>query len=277
MAGLRIGAERSGPRRGPGAVAGSGPPYGMLRLGLRSTLLGWLLARVPTPRRNPFALGYVAVVGATTTFAMLADPDLVLRLQEASSSDGDNLVHHPLRALLLSGFWVAGTVWMPYLWAFAFTVAPLERRVGAARAAAVFGIGHITATVLSQGVVIAAVLAGRLDAAELDRLDIGVSYGVLTSLAALAGLLRPRGRLLALAGAALLLAEQYATDRDLVTGIGHPAALLVGVALWRWLRRVPDRRAHRPGEAAQAPAPAAAPTASGAPSASGGAAVLDRM
>ncbi|MCG6498675.1 rhomboid-like protein [Kitasatospora sp. A2-31] len=276
MAGLRIGAERSGPHRGPGAGTGSGPPYGMLRLGLRSTLLGWLLARVPTPRRNPFALGYVAVVGATTTFAMLADPDLVLRLQEASSSDGDNLLHHPLRALLFSGFWVAGTVWMPYLWAFAFTVAPLERRVGAGRAAAVFATGHIAATVLSQGVVIAAVVAGRLGPAELDRLDIGVSYGVLASLAALAGLLRPMGRLLALGGAALMLADQYATDQDLVTGIGHPAALLAGVALWRWLRRVPDRRAH-PGEAAQAPAQAVAHAASGASSASGGAAVLDRM
>ncbi|MFJ3789118.1 rhomboid-like protein [Kitasatospora sp. NPDC090091] len=277
MAGLRIGAERNGPRREPGAGTGSGPPYGMLRFGLRSALLGWLLARVPTPRRNPFALGYVAVVGATSTFAMLADPDLVLRLQEASSSDGDNLLHHPLRALLLSGFWVAGTVWMPYLWAFAFTVAPLERRIGAGRAAAVFATGHIAATVLSQGVVIVAVLAGRLDPAELDRLDIGVSYGVLASIAALAGLLRPRGRLLALGGAALLLADQYATDQDLVTGIGHPAALLAGVALWRWLRRVPDRRAHHPRGVAQASAPAVAPAASAAPSAAGGAAVLDRM
>ncbi|MFI6844824.1 hypothetical protein OG535_24895 [Kitasatospora sp. NBC_00085] len=256
MAGLREGAGRAG------------PPYGMLRYGLRAGVAGWLLARVPTPRRNPFALGYLAVVGATTTFAKLADPDLVLRLQEASSSDGHNLMHHPLRALLFSGFWVAGTIWMPYLWAFAFTVAPLERRVGPGRAAAVFAVGHVAATLLSQSVVIAAVAAGRLEAGALDNLDIGVSYGVLASLGALAGLLSPRGRLLALGVAGALIAEQIAGDRDLVTGVGHPAALLAGVALWRLLRRTPDRRSRRPEPAG--PAPASAPP-------SRGAALLDRM
>ncbi|MGV9264968.1 rhomboid-like protein [Kitasatospora sp. NPDC003701] len=260
MAELRGSAAQSGPR--------PGPPYGMLRYGLRVAVAEWVLARVPTPRRNPFALGYLAVVVATTTFAELADPGLVLRLQEASSSDGHNLVHHPLRALLFSGFWVAGTIWMPYLWAFAFTVAPLERRVGAARAAAVFAIGHITATVLSQSVVITAVATGRLESGALDSLDIGVSYGVLVSLGALAGLLSPRGRLLALGLAAVLLADQISEDRDLVTGVGHPVALLTGVALWRWLRRGSGRRWRRPE-----PGPAGAP---GAAQASGAAAVLDR-
>ncbi|WP_406092448.1 rhomboid-like protein [Kitasatospora purpeofusca] len=222
-----------------------GPPYGMLRAGLRAGAVDWILARVPTLRRNPFALGYLAVVGATTTFAGLADPELVLRLQEASSSDGHNLLQHPLRALLFSGFWVAGPVWMPYLWAFAFTVAPLERRVGPGRAAVVFAAGHVAATLLSQGVVVVAVETGRMEPAAMDHLDIGVSYGVLASLGALAGLLRPAGRAVVLALAVALIAEQISTERDLVTGIGHPVALLAGVALWRWLRRWDGRRPRR--------------------------------
>ncbi|MFD0273256.1 rhomboid-like protein [Kitasatospora sp. NPDC127111] len=274
MAGLRMGAGRDGSRPGAGPgprpAPGAGPPYGLLRYGLRAGLVDWLLARVPTPRRNPFALGYLAVVGATTTFSKLADPELVLRLQAASSSDGHNLLHHPLRALLLSGFWVAGTIWMPYLWAFAFTVAPLERRIGPGRAAAVFAIGHISATVLSQSVVILCVETGRLESEAMDYLDIGVSYGVLASLGALAGLLSRRGRLLALGAAGALLAEQYTSDQDLVTGIGHPVALLAGVVLWRWLRGGPDRRSRRREPASPPPSPAPAP-------ASGGAAVLDRM
>ncbi|MEV7024391.1 rhomboid-like protein [Kitasatospora sp. NPDC093558] len=260
MAGLRRGGAPAGPRPGP-RQPWAGPPYGMLRFGLRTGVAEWLLARVPTPRRNPFALGYLAVVGATTTFAKLADPDLVLRLQEASSSDGHNLLHHPLRALLLSGFWVAGEVWMPYLWGFAFTVAPLERRVGSRRAAAVFAIGHVTATLLSQAVVIAAVETGHLEAAAMDYLDIGVSYGVLVSLGALAGLLPWRGRLLALGSAAVLIAEQIITEDDLVTAVGHPAAVLTGVALWRWLRRGAGRRP-RP---LRAEVPEAAPVSGGAP------------
>ncbi|MFG3050588.1 rhomboid-like protein [Kitasatospora sp. NPDC048239] len=271
MAELRKDAVRAGSRPGPQVGPSAGPPYGMLRLGLRAGVADWILARVPTPRRNPFALGYLAVVGATTTFAKLADPDLVLRLQEASSSDGHNLLHHPVRALLFSGFWVAGPVWMPYLWAFAFTIAPLERRVGAARAAAVFAIGHVTATVLSQAVVLAAVATGRMESAALDYLDIGVSYGVLASLGALAGLLPPGGRLLALGGAGALIADQILTDRDLVTGVGHPVALLAGVALWRWLRRGPGRRLPLRRSRVASGAQSAASRAPGS-----GAAVLDR-
>ncbi|MFF4379457.1 rhomboid-like protein [Kitasatospora sp. NPDC001547] len=239
----------AGRGRGADGFGTAGAPYGMLRLGLRTGVLEWLLERVPTPRRTPFTLGYLAVVGATTTFARIADPELVQRLQEASSSDGHNLLQHPLRALVLSGFWVAGEAWMPYLWGFALTIAPLERRVGPARAAAVFAAGHVAATLLSQGVVITAVETGRMAPEVMDHLDIGVSYGVLACLGAVAGLLSWRGRLLALGGAGLMIAEQIATDRDVVTGVGHPAAVLAGVALWRWLRRA-ERRPPRPRPAA---------------------------
>ncbi|MFE3506301.1 rhomboid-like protein [Kitasatospora sp. NPDC059146] len=232
MAGLRWGA---------GGRAPSGAPYGMLPARLRGGPVEWLLERVPTPRRTPFTIGYLAVVGVTSTFAGIADPELVQRLQEASSSDGHNLLQHPLRALLLSGFWVAGGSWLPYLWGFAFTLAPLERRVGPARAAAVFAAGHVAATLLSQGVVITAVETGRLAPAAMDQLDIGVSYGVLACLGAAAGALPPRARAVALAGVGLMLAQQIATQKDLVTAVGHPAALLTGMALWRWLGRIERR------------------------------------
>lgn len=192
---------------------------------------------VPTPRRTPFTVAYLAVLLGTTLLARLADPPVVRRLRALSSTDVHNLLHHPVLALSGSGLWVAGPLWTPYLWAFALTVAPLERRVGAARAAGVFAAGHVGATLLSQGFVLAAVASGRLSAGLLDALDIGVSYGVLTCLGALAGLLRPAGRAAALAAAVVFLAEQDLSGFDPVTGVGHPAALLIGVALWRPLRR----------------------------------------
>ncbi|MGK4582953.1 rhomboid-like protein [Kitasatospora sp. HPMI-4] len=218
--------------------------------------LAWRL--VPTPRRNPFAFGYMLVLLGTTLFSQFGDPALVERLLEISSTDGHNLLHRTVLPLLLSGLWVAGPVWAPYLWAFVLTVAPLERRVGALRAAAVFAAGHVLATLLSQSVVALAVAAGRLGPDALDSLDIGVSYGVLASLGALAGLLRMPGRLLALATAAAVIGHGILADRDLVTGVGHPASLLIGVALWGWLRRGRPRREAFRGREEQREQPATA-------------------
>ncbi len=208
-----------------------------LRAGSRPAGMRAALRLLPTPRRNPFTFGYLALLLGTTLFARFGDPELVRRLQSASSSDVHNLLVRPVSALLFSGFWVAGPVWMPYFWAFLATLAPLERRIGGRRAAGVFATGHIGATLLSQAVVAGAVAGGVLASGALDELDIGVSYGVLTCLGALAGLLPLPGRVAVLAVAGALVGRQLLTDTDLVTAVGHPAALLVGVALWGRVRR----------------------------------------
>ncbi len=203
---------------------------------LRRRLIRPGLRAVPTPRTNPFALGYLALLLGTTLYARFGDQDTVHRLQSLSSTDAHNLLVHPALSLVGSGLWVAGPVWMPYFWAFALTVAPLERRIGGLRALGVFGAGHIAATLLSQAVVVAAVAAGGAETDLLDAMDIGVSYGVLTSLGALAGLLGPTGRKVALGAGLALIGHQLLTDPDLITSVGHPAALGVGVALWPLLR-----------------------------------------
>ncbi|MGW4383196.1 rhomboid-like protein [Kitasatospora sp. NPDC004531] len=208
---------------------------------LRRRLIRPGLRAVPTPRTNPFALGYLALLLGTTLFARFGDPDTVHRLQSVSSTDAHNLMAHPVVSLLGSGMWVAGSVWMPYFWAFGLTVAPLERRVGGLRALGVFGAGHIGATLVSQGVAVASVAGGAAGADVLDAIDIGVSYGVLASLGGLAGLLRPLGRAVALGAGAALIGNQLLTGPDLVTAVGHPAALALGIAMWPWLRKGPRR------------------------------------
>ncbi|RKE21101.1 rhomboid-like protein [Streptomyces sp. TLI_171] len=212
---------------------------------LRRRLIRPGLRALPTPRANPFALGYLALLLGTTLYARFGDPGTVHRLQAVSSTDAHNLLVHPAVSLVGSGLWVAGPVWMPYFWAFALTVAPLERRIGGLRALGVFATGHVVATLLSQAVVVAAVAAGGAESDLLDAMDIGVSYGVLASLGALAGLLGPAGRNLALGGGLALVGHQLVSDPDLVTSVGHPAALAVGVALWPLLRGRGPRRPRR--------------------------------
>ncbi|MFK0190643.1 rhomboid-like protein [Kitasatospora sp. NPDC090308] len=221
---------------------------------LRRRLIRPGLRAVPTPRANPFALGYLALLLGTTLYGRLGDPETVHRLQSLSSTDAHNLLVHPALSLVGSGLWVAGPVWMPYFWAFALTVAPLERRVGGLRALGVFGAGHVAATLLSQAVVVAAVATGRAGKELLDAMDIGVSYGVLASLGALAGLLGPVGRRTALGAGVALVGHQLVTDPDLVTSVGHPAALAVGVSLWPLLRGRGPRPPWRARRARRAPA-----------------------
>ncbi|GLW57508.1 rhomboid-like protein [Kitasatospora phosalacinea] len=225
---------------------------------LRRRLIRPGLRALPTPRANPFALGYLTLLLGTTLYARFGDPGTVHRLQSLSSTDAHNLLVHPALSLVGSGLWVAGPVWMPYFWAFALTVAPLERRIGGLRALGVFGAGHVAATLLSQGVVVATVAAGGAEPALLDATDIGVSYGVLASLGALAGLLGPTARKVALGAGLALIGHQATGDPDLVTAIGHPAALAVGVALWPLVRGGGPRR---PRRARRAPAWKAAPRA----------------
>jgi hypothetical protein len=56
-----------------------------------------------------------------------------------------------------------------------------------------------------------------------------------------------------------MIAQQIATEKDVVTAVGHPAAVLAGVALWRWLRGAERRRPRPRRRSATVPAAGSAP------------------
>ncbi|MFJ6212977.1 rhomboid-like protein [Streptomyces sp. NPDC092296] len=210
---------------------------------------------LPGPRRTPFTFWYLVVLLGTALYARFGDPESVRAAVAGSSSDGWHLLHTPLRVLALSALWVAGPLWSPYLVAFTATLAPLERRIGPLRTAQVFAIGHVIATLISELPIALGVLAGLLAPGELHRIDVGVSYGVLTCLGAVAGLLPRRLRVAVPLGAAAVLVHQVFTGDDPVTAVGHPVSLLVGLVCWPWVRRwaaarVPERG---PGGATRCP------------------------
>ncbi|AXI79418.1 rhomboid-like protein [Peterkaempfera bronchialis] len=213
---------------------------------------------LPGPRRTPFTLGYLVILLGTSLYARLGDPVSVREAVDASSSDVWHLVHDPLRVLALSGLWAAGPLWSPYLLAFAVTLAPLERRIGALRTLQVFATGHVLATVASELPIGLQVLSGRLGPSALHRVDVGVSYGVLTCLGALSGLLPRRLRVAVPVGAAAVLLYRSLTGDDPVTAVGHPTALLAGLLCWfpvrRWAALRTARREARWAAALASPA-----------------------
>ncbi|MFC5212350.1 rhomboid-like protein [Streptomyces coerulescens] len=192
---------------------------------------------LPTPTGTPFTFGYAVVLTVTSLIAAYADPALVHALHQGSSTDVAHLVHTPVTVLLGSALWIAGGIVAPYTICLLLVLTALERRIGGARTAVVFLLGHILATLATEVPVGLAVLAGHLPDSSLHRLDYGVSFGVATSVGALTGLLRPwlRWSVPALFGAMLL--QDLLNLTDPLTNWGHLIALAIGVGLWPVVRR----------------------------------------
>ncbi|QQM46709.1 hypothetical protein JEQ17_16085 [Streptomyces liliifuscus] len=196
---------------------------------------------LPTPTGTPFTFGYAVVLAVTSLVAEYADPDLVDRVLQASSTDVAHLAQSPVRVLVASALWIAGGLTSAYVIAFVLVLTALERRIGGWRTAGVFLLGHGLATLATEIPVGLSVLAGHLPESSLHRYDYGISFGVAASVGALAGLLRPWLRLTVLAVFGRLVVGDLIAFTDPMTNWGHLMALAIGVATWPLLRRVSSR------------------------------------
>ncbi|WP_432187649.1 rhomboid-like protein [Streptomyces sp. Tue6028] len=231
------------------AVDGAGAPVRAPRL--------WELRELfPTPAGTPFTFTYAVVLAAVSVAAAHADPSLVHALHQGSSTDVAHLAVHPMLVLIASALWIAGGITSPYAIGFLLVLTALERRTGGLRAVGVFLLGHMAATLATEVPVGIAVLAGHLPGSSLHRLDYGISFGVATSVGALAGLLSPWLRLPLLTGFGAMLVADLIAFTDPMTEWGHLMALAVGIATWPLVRRA--RAARAASEAPVPPAPALA-------------------
>ncbi|WP_405648471.1 rhomboid-like protein [Streptomyces sp. NBC_00019] len=192
---------------------------------------------LPTPTGTPFTFGYAAVLAVSSLVTEYADPTLVHSLLQGSSTDVAHLVHTPVLVLLASALWIAGGIASPYVLGFLLVMTALERRIGGLRAAGVFLLGHVLATLATELPVGLAVLVGHLPDSSLHRLDYGISFGVAAGTGALAGLLPPwlRWPLLGLFGG--MLVQDLLAFTDPMTEWGHLISLAIGIATWTVIRR----------------------------------------
>lgn len=198
---------------------------------------------LPTPAGTPFTFGYALLLVATSLFTEYADPALVSGLLQGSSTDVVHLAQAPLLVLVASALWIAGGMTSAYAIGFLFVLTALERRIGGLWTAAVFFGGHALATLATELPVAFSVAAGRLPESSLHRLDYGISFGVMTSIGALAGLLPAWLRWPLLAGAGYLAVTGLLAYADPVSDWGHLLSLALGAASWPLLRRRRARRA----------------------------------
>ncbi|WP_241267368.1 rhomboid-like protein [Streptomyces scabichelini] len=190
----------------------------------------------PALRRTPFTFTYTAVLLITSAVTEYADPALVHTLHQGSSTDVAHLVTSPVLVLFASALWVVGGIMSPYAIGVPLVLAALECRIGGWRTAGVFLLGHVVATLATEVPVGLSVLAGHLPDSSLHRLDYGISFGVATSVGALAGLLSPWLRWPLLVTFGGMLVSDLIAFRDPMTNWGHVIALAIGVATWPVLR-----------------------------------------
>lgn len=198
------------------------------RSGLRSVLPGrdtpWTLAVVLA-----VACGYLGLrVFSSSEAAVL----------HWASTNVVNLRDHPVSALIASA--VVSQDGSPReLLLFALSAALLERRVGMLRAVVVPVLGHVIASLVTEGEVRQAIWAGSSPRAEAWQLDVGISYLAFTAAAAALACLRPRLRV---AGLVLLVGWTLSPllQAPDMTAYGHALSVGVGVVCWPWLHPRPS-------------------------------------
>lgn len=183
-------------------------------------------------RSSPGTHVWLAVIALTSLVIALAPPGVENYFLHRNSSNLHQLAHHPVRALLGSAFWIedpAGIVLYAAL--FELLHAPVERWLGTAKWLFIVAAAHVTATLVSQQVVLAAIRLHDVPRSMAHVVDIGVSYGLAASAGVLTYRLARPWRWLYLAGVVAFFVVPLVTDRT-YTDLGHTIALAVGLACY---------------------------------------------
>jgi len=202
----------------------------------------------------PATFCYLAVLCATTGVLAWMGHKSSSGLILAASSNLRHLTIDPSQALFSSAFWLASGFKELITWLvlFPMVLAPVERRLGTRHTIGTFAVGHIGATLVTQGMVAAAVWL-RLAANRWENVpDVGASYGFIAVAALLFALVPRRWRVVYAIGLlGWIVAISHITQADFTT-VGHGIALVIGLLAARGLRR--HREAAGPDEA-EAPVP----------------------
>ncbi|MCY0918327.1 rhomboid-like protein [Streptomyces sp. NPDC059999] len=183
-------------------------------------------------RSSPGTHIWLLIIAVTSVVVVIAPDHLDHVLLHRNSSNIHELTRHPIRALLSSAFWIENPASLAlYAALFELFHAPVERWLGTLRWLVIIATAHITATLVSQKLVLMAIQDHRAPRSMVHVVDIGVSYG----LAAAAGVLTYRlpgpWRWLYLAGVVAFFGIPL-LGGGTFTDLGHAIALAVGLLAW---------------------------------------------
>ncbi|WP_372411938.1 rhomboid-like protein [Streptomyces luteireticuli] len=187
-------------------------------------------------RRLPATTGYVALLLAIAAWQATLSTGQQARFIRHISSNVHHLEVGKWWTLFTSALVVDGVPALAGIAAVAAVLGLAEWRWGTARGVGVFLFGHLVATLLTEGAMWLMRLAHVPGALTRAR-DVGISYGLVATLACLLALAGERIRRAGLTVLTAALTVAWVVDHELADA-GHLVALGLGVlgARSRWLR-----------------------------------------
>jgi hypothetical protein len=179
-------------------------------------------------------VGPVYAVALLVVTAVLQGRDDVTRQAWVNwtSTSVDNLLDHPVQALVASAFVIGSG--RPYAWAVLAVVGlvALAWRLGAWRTLAVVVTAHVLGTLISEGIIAWRVHRGVLPEASRHLVDVGPSYLVVAALVGAVAAGPWLSRLVGAAGFAVLAPSLFSGLAELdVSAVGHACAVVLGAGL----------------------------------------------
>ncbi|MDA5280372.1 rhomboid-like protein [Streptomyces sp. NPDC054904] len=192
-------------------------------------------------RSSPGTHIWLLIIAVTSVIVVIAPDRVEHVLLHRNSSNIHELVQHPIRALLSSAFWIENPASLAlYALLFECFHAPVERWLGTVRWLLIVATAHITATLVSQKVLLMAIQDHRAPHSMTHVVDIGVSYGLAASVGVLTYRLPHPWRWFYLAGAVAFFGVPLLSDGSF-TDLGHAISLAVGLLAWPLTRHPVSR------------------------------------
>ncbi|MFE3990565.1 rhomboid-like protein [Streptomyces goshikiensis] len=183
-------------------------------------------------RSSPGTHLWLLIIALTSVIVAIAPDQLDHVLLHRNSSNLHELTRHPIRSLISSAFWIENPASLAlYAALFEFFHAPVERWLGTLRWFVIVATAHITATLVSQRVVLSAIRDHRAPRSMVHVVDIGVSYGLAAAVGVLTYRLPHPWRWFYLAGVVAFFGIPLLTGANF-TDLGHAIALAVGLLAW---------------------------------------------
>lgn len=176
------------------------------------------------------ALAYAGVVVAVTAALAFLPPSVHAAVVEHSSTNLNNLRHHPISSLVLSAFLLGSPLELVEIPLLVWVYGAVQRSLGRSSAVITGVFGHAGATLFVAVLIATGLTHGLIDPAVAHAEDVGVSYG-LAAAAGLCTLLVPhRWRSAYASGLSAALVVVLVLVHTF-TDVGHATAFCVGLCL----------------------------------------------